>query len=74
MFARERGQAQDPGVIEVVAHEVGLHIEDELSGKTLRARQRQLRLVRLGGRDLEHARAIDFVHGQERSGHAAARL
>jgi ATP-dependent DNA ligase len=30
--------------------------------------------VRLGGSDLEHARAIDLVHGWERSSHAAARL
>jgi hypothetical protein len=37
LLACEPGKAQDPLVGEVIAHEIGLHTEDELSGKTLRA-------------------------------------
>ena len=74
VLAGERGQPQDPGVVEVIAYEMGLHIEDELTGEALRACLHQLGLVRLGGRDLEHARPVDLVHRQERRGHAAARL
>src|SRR5262245_31293139 len=51
-----------------------LHVEDELAGEALGARLHQLGLARLGGRDLEHGRAVDLVHRQERRGHAAARL
>ncbi len=38
VLARELGQAQKLLVIEVVAHEVGLHVEDELARQPLRAR------------------------------------
>ena len=61
-------------MIEVVAHEMGLDVEDELPGQVLGAGQQQLGLARLGGLDLEHAAAVDLVHGDERGGHAAAGL
>ena len=74
MLAGEPGEPQHPLVVEVVAHEMGLHVEDELAGEALGARLHQLGLARLGGRDLKHARPVDLVHGQERRGHAATRL
>ena len=74
MLRRELGQVQHLLVVEVVAHEMRLDIENELPGEALRARPRQLRLARLGRVDLEHAAAVDLVHGQKSGGHAAARL
>src|SRR5262249_2215855 len=60
-------------VLEIVANEMGLDIEDELSGQALGARQHQLRLACLGLIDLEHVAAVDFPHGEKRGGHAATR-
>src|SRR5262249_40397787 len=57
----------------IVANEMSLDIKNKLSGQTLRPRQHQLRLVRLGRLDLEYV-AIDFVHGEEGRSHAAACL
>ena len=74
MLGRELSEAQKFRMLEVVAHEMGLDIEDELPGQALRARLHQLGLVRLGRRDLEHVGSIDLIHGEESSGHAAARL
>src|SRR5262245_9238741 len=68
-----RGQAQELLVLEIVANEMSLDVENKLSSQTLRPRQHQLRLVRLGRFDLEYV-AIDFVHGEEGCSHAAARL
>ena len=59
-------------MVEVIAHEVGLHVEDELAGEGLRSGQHQLGLAGLGGRDLEDV-AVDVVHGEEGRRHAAAR-
>jgi hypothetical protein len=73
VLAREFGEAEKLLVVEVVAHEVGLHVEDELAGQSLRARLRQLGLVRLGRRHLEDVAAVDLVHGDEGRGHATAR-
>ena len=73
VLARELGQAQKLLVVEVVAHEVGLHVEDELAGQALRARLRQLGLARLGRRHLEDVAAVDLVHGNEGRRHAATR-
>src|SRR5437899_6654955 len=61
-------------MLEVVAHEMGLDIENELSSQALRACPHQLRLVRLGRRDLEHVGTIDLVHSYKGGGHAAACL
>src|SRR5258707_2105378 len=47
-------------------------IEDDLPGESLRARQNQLGLARLGRIDLEDIGAIDLFHGEEGGGHAAA--
>ena len=46
-------------MIEVIAHEVGLIVEDELAGEGLRSRQHQLRVGGLGGRDLEDVGSVD---------------
>src|SRR5262245_12913424 len=73
VLASESGEAQELLVLEIVANEMGLDIENKLSGQTLRSRQHQLRLVCLRPLDLEYV-AIDFVHGEEGRSHAAARL
>ena len=70
----ELGEIQELLLIEVVAHEVGLDIEDELSGQALRAGSCQLGLAGFGGVDLEDPATIDLVHGEEGRRHAAARL
>ena len=59
-------------MVEVVAHEMGLHIEDELAGEALRPCLGQLGFARLGRRDLEDV-AVDLVHRDEGRRHAAAR-
>src|SRR6516164_10629125 len=61
-------------MLEVVAHEMGLDIENELSGQALLARPHQLGLVRLGRRDLEYVGTIDLVHSYKGGGHATACL
>src|SRR5262245_16486041 len=73
VLACERGQAQELLVLEIVANEMSLNVENKLSSQTLRPRQHQLRLVRLGRFDLEYV-AIDFVHREEGCSHAAARF
>src|SRR5262245_4246779 len=73
VLARESGEAQQLLVLEVIANEVGLDIENELSGQALCPRQHQLRLVRFGRVDLKYV-AIDLVHGEKGRSHAAARL
>jgi hypothetical protein len=60
-------------VVELVAHEMGLNVEDELVSETLRARQHQFGLSGLRRRDLEDI-AVDVVHGEECRRHAAARV
>src|SRR5262249_58424949 len=65
VLACERGQAQELLVLEIVANEMSLDVENKLSGQTLRPRQHQLRLVGLGRFDLEYV-AIDFVHREDR--------
>ena len=72
VLVRELGQVQQLLVVEVVAHEMGLDVEDELAGEALRPRLHQLGLAGLGRRDLEDV-AVDLVHGDERRRHAAAR-
>src|SRR5262249_3102019 len=64
VLARESGEAQQLLVLEVIANEMGLDIENELSGQALRPRQHQLWLVRLGRVDLKYV-AIDLVHGEK---------
>ena len=59
-------------MIEIVADEVGVHIDNELSGHALSPRHDQLGLMSLGSVDLEHIGAVDFFEGQESRGHAAA--
>jgi hypothetical protein len=71
VLARKVRQTQELLVIEIVAHEMGLDVEDELAGEGLRACQHQLGLAGLCRRDLEDI-AVDVVHGEERSRHAAA--
>jgi hypothetical protein len=73
VLARKIRQTQQLLVIEVVAHEMGLDVEDKLAGEALRARQHQLGLAGLGGRDLEDI-TVDVVHCEERRRHAAARV
>ena len=65
-------QAKEFLVIEIVAHEVSVHIEDELSRYALGLRQYQLRLVGLRSVDLEHIGAVDLFEGKESGGHATA--
>ena len=60
-------------MIEVVAHEMGLDVEDELAGEALRARPHQLWLAGLCWRDLENI-AVDVVHCEECRRHAATRV
>ena len=59
-------------MVEIVADEVGVHIEDELPGHVLGFRQDQLRLVGFGRVDLEHIGPVDLLHGKEGGGHATA--
>src|SRR4030095_2004464 len=59
----ESGKAQKLLVLEIVADEMSLDVENKLSSQTLRPRQHPLRLVRLGRLDLGYV-AIDFVHGE----------
>ena len=73
VLARKIRQTQQLLVIEVVAHEMGLDVEDELAGEALRARQHQLGLAGLCRGDLENI-AVDVVHGEECRRHAAARV
>ena len=73
MLARELAEAEQLVVIEIVAHEVGLHVEDELPGEALGARLHEFGLARLRFVDLKHA-AVDFLHGEEGGRHAAAGL
>src|SRR5262249_20747814 len=68
----EIAEPQQLLVIEIVADEVSLHVEDELPGETLRPRLHQLRLARLGLVDQEHVTAVDLLHGEECGRHAAA--
>src|SRR5882672_6336404 len=72
MLAGELSKAKQFLVLEIVAHEMGLHIEDELAGEALRPRQHHFGIMLLGGFDLED-RAVDLVHGEEGCRHAAAR-
>src|SRR5262245_19624889 len=67
-------QIQQFLVVEIVAHEMRLHVENELTAQALRPCPGELGLARLGRVDLEYAGAIDLVHGEKGSGHAAARL
>ena len=60
-------------MVEVIAHEVGLHVEDELASEALRARLHELGLGGLSRLDAEHV-AVDLVHGEEGGRHAAPRL
>ena len=71
VLARKVRKPKQLLVIEVVTHEMGLDIEDELIGEALGARQHQFGLAGLGGRDLENI-AVDVIHGEERRRHAAA--
>ena len=59
-------------MVEIVADEVGLHVEDELPGQALGSGLDQLRRVCFGRVDLKHVGAVDFLHGKEGGGHAAA--
>src|SRR5436190_24224275 len=59
-------------MLEIVAHEVGLDVEDELPCETFRPRQHHFGLTGLGGRDLEDV-AVSVVHGEKGGGHTAAR-
>ena len=59
-------------MIEIVADEVGLHVEDELPRQALGSGLDQLRRVCFGRVDLKHVGAVDFLHGKEGGGHAAA--
>jgi len=69
---REVVQAEEFLVIEIVAHEVSVHIDDELPRHALSPRQSQLGLVGLGGVDLEYVGAVDLFESKEGGGHAAA--
>src|SRR5215471_3842501 len=60
-------------MVEIVADEVRLHIEDELPGQALGSRLDQLRRVRFGGVDLEHVGPINLFHREEGCGHTATR-
>ena len=71
VLARKVRKPKQLLVIEVVTHEMGLDIEDELISEALGARQHQFGLAGLGGRDLEDI-AVDVVHGEKRRRHAAA--
>src|SRR5262245_54867466 len=73
VLACESSEAQELLVLEIVANEMSLDVENKLSGQTLRSRQHQLRLVCLRPLELEYV-AIDFVHGEEGRSHPAARL
>src|SRR5215216_5730321 len=74
MLSGEFGEAQELLVIKIVTDEMGLDIEDELARQGLGSRARQFGFARLGRCNLEHVRAIDLVHSDERRGHAATRL
>ena len=74
MLAGEIAETEQLLVIEIVADEVRLHVEDELPGQALCSRHHQLRLARLGLLHLEHVAAVDLLHGQKCGGHAAARV
>ena len=60
-------------MVELVADEVGLNVEDELVGEGLRPCKHQLGFAGLGGRDLEDT-TVDIVHCEKGRGHAAARV
>src|SRR5215207_7130630 len=74
MLSGEFGEAQELLMIKIVTDEMGLDIEDELARQGLGSRARQFGFARLGRCNLEHVRAIDLVHSDERRGHAATRL
>src|SRR5262245_51671808 len=74
MLRREFGEIQQLLVIEIIAHEVRLDIENELTGEALRPRPCDFGLAGLRRIDLEHVCAVDLVHGEKGSGHAAPRL
>ena len=59
-------------MLEIVAHEVGLDVEDELPCETFRPCQHHFGLTGLGRRDLEDV-AVDLVHGEKGGRHTAAR-
>ena len=63
------GQPQQAVLLEVVSHEVSLHVHDELAGQRLGAGDRHAGLGGLGRGHVEH-RAEHLVHGQERRRHA----
>ena len=60
-------------MVEVVAHEVGLNVKDELVGEVLRPGKHQLGFAGLGGCDLEDV-TVDIVHCEKGRSHAAARV
>jgi hypothetical protein len=64
MLACKVRHPQELLLIEVVAHEMGLDVEDELAGEDLRARLHQLGLASLHRRDPENI-AVYVVHGEE---------
>jgi hypothetical protein len=63
--------ARSSGLVEVVADEVRLHVDDELSRQRARALGGHAGLRRLRVADVEHP-AEDVVHGQEGGGHPGA--
>ena len=72
MLGREVIQAKQFLVVEIVADEVGLHVEHELPGEALCSRLDHFRCMCFGRVDLEHVGPVDLLHGEEGGGHAAA--
>jgi hypothetical protein len=70
-LARKVRQPKQLVMVKVVAHEMGLDVEDELAGEALRACPHQIGLAGLGGRDLEDI-PVNVVHGEECGCHATA--
>src|SRR5204863_3819744 len=64
-------EVEQPRLLEVVADEVRLYVDDELSGQRAGALRRHTGLLGLGAGDLEDG-AEDVVHGEEGRGHAGA--
>ena len=65
-------QAQQAFLLEVVADEVGLVVEDELAGQLAAAVVGHLHVARLGLRHIEHG-PEHLVHREEGRGHAGVR-
>ena len=74
MLGGEFAEAQNRFVREIVAQEMGLVIEDELTGESIGALEHHIGLAGFRFANAEGIGAVNLAHRQECGGHATAGL